>query len=81
MENRTINEEIELIIQDKLNKQPYPTRCKIVQKYADNIHADIETEDGIIQYVETISNNLTVGNPGILLFLDGNENNMIVITK
>ena len=76
-----MDKQIQIQIDDTLKKHPYPTRCTIIKKYSDNIHADIETEDGTLEYVETISNNLTVGNTGILIFLDNTFDDYIVITK
>ena len=77
----TISDQIQIQIDDTINKQPYPTRCTITKIYPDNKHADIETSTGTIEYVETISNNLTVGNTGILIYLNNTFDDYIVLTK
>ena len=77
----TINDQIQIQIDDTLKKQPYPTRCTIKKVYSDNKHADIETSTGTLEYVETISNNLTVGNTGVLIYLNNTFDDYIVITK
>ena len=79
-QNRTINDEIEDIINSKLQELAYPTRCTILKTYPDG-YTDINTELwGKIEYVETI------GNPepedvGVLIFLENDYNKRIVITQ
>ena len=82
MSENTINGEMDTIVQNRINELFFPTRCKIKKIYPDNLHVAVETNNGeIVSYVETIGNNLKVGNTGILLFLDGNSEDYIVITK
>lgn len=78
--NRTINDEIEDIITSRLTEQAYPTRCTIKQIYEDG-HTDIDTETyGTIKYIETIGNP-TIGDIGVLMFLENDFNKRIVITQ
>ena len=82
MANRTITDEIITIVQSVANNNPAPVKCTIKKVYDDNIHADITIgEDGELNYVETINNNIAEGNTGILFTLDGETTNYIVITK
>lgn len=78
--NRTINDEIEDIITSRLTEQAYPTRCTIIKTYPDG-HTDIRTEAyGILPYVETIGNP-TIGDIGVLMFLENDFDKRIVITQ
>lgn len=81
MVERTLSDEIISIVESVANNNPAPVKCKIIKKYNDNVHADIETKLGTIEYVETISNNLKIGNTGILVYLDGGLDEYVVITK
>ena len=79
--NKTLADEIITIVQSEANNNPAPMKCIITRVYSDNVHVDAQTSSGVLQYVETISNNLTVGNTGIVIFLDGSLDNQIIITK
>lgn len=81
MTENSLMDEILIGVQDVANNNPAPEKCRITRVYDDNIHADIETNNGLIKYVETISNNLSVNNTGILVYLDGEMDNLIVITR
>lgn len=81
MQEPTLAEEIITIVQSVANNNPAPTLCVITKIYSDQNHVDIETKDGTLTYIPTISNNLQVGNPGVLIYLDGNYENQIIITK
>ena len=81
MAEPTLSQVIQKQIDYSTSLIPKPTKCTITKVYNDNIHADIETDNGIIKYVETISNNLATGNTGVLIYLNGNQNEKIVITK
>lgn len=81
MSEKTLTEEIITIIQSEANNNPAPTLCTITKIYNDQNHVDIETETGTLTYIPTISNNLQVGNTGVLIYLDGELENNIIITK
>jgi hypothetical protein len=81
MSEKTLTEEIITIIQSEANNNPAPQKCTIKKIYNDQKHADVTTDTGEYTYAECISNNLKVGNIGILIFLDGDINEYIVITK
>ena len=81
MSEKTLTEEIITIIQSVSNNNPAPTLCTITKIYNDQNHVDIETENGSLTYIPTISNNLQVGNTGVLIYLDGELENNIIITK
>ena len=77
----TLSHQIEVIFNDEILKLPHPVRCTIKKIYEDNFHVDITTESGVLKYVETIGNNLKVGNPGVLIFLNNSFDDYIVLTK
>ncbi len=82
MSRKTIGEEISTIAKYEISRTPKPMKCTITKVYSDGVHADVQTTDNsLIKYVETISNNLTVGNTGVLIFFNGDENDYIVITN
>ena len=77
MAEKTLAEEIITIIQSEANNNPAPQKCTIKKIYDDKNHADVTTENGEYTYAEC----LTIGNTGILIFLNGDLNEYIVITK
>lgn len=81
MTEKTLADEIITIIQSEANNNPAPTRCTIKKVYSDNKHTDVKTNIGTLEYIETIGNNITVGNIGIIIYCDGDTNNPIIITK
>lgn len=81
MSNRSLADELEIMITSLANNNPAPLRCTITKIYDDELHVDVKTDYGEVNYVETIGNNIETGNIGILIFLDGNEKNKIIITK
>ena len=81
MTEKTLTEEIITIVNSVANNNPAPTQCTITRIYEDQNHVDIETTDGTLTYIPTISNNLAVGNIGVLIYLDGDYENQIIITK
>ena len=79
MAERTINEEIELIVKDVANNNPAPITCTVIKNYQNDLfHVDIETDIGILNYVPCLFNN-TVGHKGIIVFIDGDLNNPLAI--
>ena len=81
MSNKSLADELEIMITSLSNNNPAPLRCTITKVYEDNIHVDVKTDYGEVIYVETIGNHLKIGNIGIIIFLDGNEKNRIIITN
>ena len=81
MVEKTLAEEIITIIESHANDNPAPTLGTITKIYDDNNHVDIETENGTLTYIPTISHQLKVGNPGVIIYLDGNFEKQIIITK
>lgn len=79
-DQRTINEEIQLMIDHTIGQQLTPQKVFIAKVYSDNVHVDATTLNGdTLSYVPTISNTPTKDNIGILLFLEHEE--PIIITK
>lgn len=72
MTERTINEEIQIMIDHTLNQQLKPMKCTVIKNYGtDKNHVDIETDMGNLTFVECINSN-KVGNKGILIYLENN---------
>lgn len=78
--NRTINDEIQLIIDTTLNQQPKAEIVTIHKVYDDNNYVDVKlNNDAIMEYIPVISNNPKKGNIAILLPVKNDK--LIVITK
>ena len=80
-EKETLSGPIKVIVDDTLRQSPHPIKCNIKKIYEDNFHVDITTDVGVLKYVETIGNNLKVGNLGVLIFLNNSFDEYIVLTK
>lgn len=80
-ENQSLGEIVQNQIDNAIQQMPSPLRCTITKVYEDNKHVDINTDMGEMTYVECIANNPTVNNIGILIFLNGSNEEFIVITK
>ena len=79
-DQRTINQEIQLMIDNSLNQQLTPQKVFISKVYSDNNHVDATTLNGdMLEYIPTISQSPTKDNIGVLIFLEHEE--MIIITK
>ena len=76
-----LDEQIAIIVKDEINQLPTPMRCTILKIYDDNFHVDVETENGVLRYVETIGSNLMVGDLGLVLFLENSFNDYVILTK
>lgn len=77
----SINDQIEIIIDDKLNKLPYPVKCRITKVYTGNEYVDVETENGeVLTYILAIGNNKIVGKTGVILYLNGGFTDCIILT-
>ena len=84
MENQnteTLSTTIQKQIDNTIQTIPYPIKCTITKVYEDKKHVDINSELGELKYIEVIANNPTTNNNGILIFLNGSNDEFIVITK
>ena len=81
MANETLGDTIQTQIENSIQTIPHPMKCTITKVYDDNKHVDIKSDLGEIAYVECIATTPTVNNIGLLVFLNGNPDEMIVITK
>lgn len=80
MTNRTINDEIIDIITHELNKIAFPSECEVIKIYGDN-HADVKSDVyGSINYVK-IYGSCSLGDKGILLFLNNDLSNPCMISE
>ena len=78
-DNTTLSDEIDIMIDSKINEIPTPIRCTITKVYDDNNHVDINTDKGDLEYIETIGTTPTVNKKGILIFLNNDPSDMMVI--
>lgn len=79
MAEKTINEEIEIMIQNIANNNPAPEKCKIVKNYSNSNFVDIQTDAGDeLKSVPLMGDN-TVGKTAIVIFLEGNYQKPFVI--
>lgn len=77
MTQKTLTEQIETIITNKLNQTLTPVKATITHTYPDTKHVDINTtEYGVLKHVQTITTH-TVGDETILIFLNQNEKMVI----
>ena len=72
---RTLNDEVQIMIKYELQQIPFPTEAEITHIYTDG-KVDIHTEKyGEIRYITTHGKNTpSVGDKGILIFLDNDYN-------
>ena len=76
---KTIADEIDIMIDAKINQLPFPQKCKINRVYDDGKHLDIELNGVILKYLQFIGGNAVVNHTAVILYCDGNFNDMIVI--
>ena len=79
MTRKTLTEQIETIITNKLNQTLTPVKATITHTYPDTKHVDINTEEyGVLKHVQTITTHET-GDETILIFLNNDQNQKIII--
>ena len=77
MTQKTLTEQIETIITNKLNQTLTPVKATITHTYPDTKHVDINTtEYGVLKHVQTITDH-TIGDETILIFLNNQEKMVI----
>ena len=79
MAEKTLAEEIITIVQSVANDNPAPQRCTILKTYTNTDYVDIETYNMILEQVEC-AGNPNVGDKGLLVFPNGDENKPFVAT-
>ena len=78
--NYDLSDEIDVMIQNAISQLPRPEIIFITKIYEDENHVDCKTKaEEKLEYIPTISNNLTVGNTGLLIVTKDDE--FIIITK
>ena len=82
MTEQTLGDIIQNQIDNTIQTTPQPKKCTINKNYPnDPNHADITLEDGSILTTIPLIGVNTIGLPGILLFLNGDETKPIVVTS
>ena len=80
MVERTLVDEIISIIHSEANNNPLPVKCTIHETYPNGL-IDVLLENGnILTYLPVIGSP-SVGDTGVLLYLDDEKNNQIIITN
>lgn len=75
----TINEPIQIMIDQSINEIPRPQKITITAIYDDNKHVDAKSDnDETFEYIRAIGSNINENQIGVLLFLENNE--MIILT-
>ena len=78
MTQKTLTEQIETIITNKLNQTLTPVKATITHTYPDTKHVDINTtEYGVLKHVQTITDH-TIGDETILIFLNTQNEKMVI---
>lgn len=78
-EKRTLNDEVEVMINDKIQQIAFPTECEITHIYTDGKVDIISTLYGEIHYITTHGKTPVIGDKGILIFLENNYDKRRVI--
>ena len=78
-EKNTLADEIDIMIDAKINQLPFPQKCKINRVYDDGKHLDIELNGEILEYLQFIGGNAVVNNTAVILYCNGDFNDAIVI--
>ena len=78
-DNSTLADEVNIMIDSKINEIPTPMRCTITKVYDDYNHVDITSDLGDLEYIETIGGLPIVNKKGILMFLNNDPSDMMVI--
>ena len=76
---RTLNDEVTILVKDEINQIAYPTECEITHIYTDGKVDIISTLYGEVNYIETHGKTPTIGDRGILIFLENNYDKRRVI--
>ena len=73
MSEKTINEEIEILVNGIANNNPAPEKAKITKNYTGKQIIDIETENGETYETIPYMGDNTIGKTAILIFLYGEK--------
>ena len=76
---RTLNDEVTILVKDEISQIAFPTECEITHIYTDGKVDIISTLYGEIHYITTHGKTPTIGDTGILIFLDNDYNKRRVI--
>lgn len=79
MVERTLADEITLIVDSRIAELPSNLEC-IISKVYENGFVDVNTENGVIEYVDCIGS-AELNKKGLVLFLDTNFENAIVFCE
>ena len=80
MVERTLADEIISIVHSEANNNPLPVKCTIHETYSNGL-IDVLLENGTILTYLPVIGSPRVGDTGVLLYLDNEDNNQIIITN
>ena len=80
MVERTLADEIISIVHSEANNNPLPLKCTIHETYSNGL-IDVLLENGTILTYLPVIGSPSVGDTGVLLYLDDETNNQIIITN
>ena len=72
-----LNFQIQRIVRDEISKIAFPTIVTITKVYSDG-YVDVEGDYGLLRHIYSITSH-EVNDKTLLLFGDGDYNNMIII--
>lgn len=78
-EKRTLNDEVTILVKDEISQIAYPTECEITHIYTDGKVDIITTLYGEVKHIECHGKTPTIGDTGILIFLENDYNKRRVI--
>lgn len=78
-EKDTLADEINIMIDAKINQLPFPEKCSIHRVYDDNKHIDIKLNDEILSYLTYVGGTPVVNHTALLVYCNGDFNDVIVI--
>ena len=78
-EKKTIGDEIDIMIDAKINQLLFPQKCTINRVYSDGEHIDVKINDDVISYLKFVGGTPVVNHIAVLVYCDGDFNDMIVI--
>ena len=73
-------DEIITIIKSEANNNPAPERCEIVKVYPDKVHADVQTNNGLLKYVDCIGSHPLLGDNALIIYLSEDYSDYVVIS-
>ena len=79
MAEKSLSDEIVTIVQAHSTNNPVPERCNVVKIYDDDIHVDVQTENGLLSYVDVIGSHPKITDNALIIYLDEDLTDYVVV--